>query len=119
MSRPFASAAFDGMTTFRPGTALYQASKFCECCAPFGPPAPHIVRIVSGSDVAGEVAELRRLVDDLVHRDHREVEEHDLDDRAQADGAAADAEPDEHRLADRRVAHAHVAERSSSPRVTP
>ncbi len=45
-----ASAAFDGITTFSPGTAQNQASKFCECWAPLGPPTPHIVRIVSGSE---------------------------------------------------------------------
>ena len=50
LSSPLASAALEGMTTLSPGTALYQASKFCECWAPFGPPAPHIVRIVSGID---------------------------------------------------------------------
>ena len=49
-SRPLASAAFEGITTLRPGTAQNQASKFCECWAPLGPPAPHIVRIVSGSE---------------------------------------------------------------------
>ena len=50
LSSPLASAALEGMITLRPGTALYHASKFWECWAPLGPPAPHIVRITSGSD---------------------------------------------------------------------
>jgi len=50
LSSPLASAALEGMITLSPGTALYHASKLCECCAPLGPPAPHIVRMTRGRE---------------------------------------------------------------------
>jgi len=33
LSNPRASSASYGITTFKPGTELYQAAKHCECCA--------------------------------------------------------------------------------------
>src|ERR671915_403997 len=62
-------------------------------------------------DLAAEhVADRRRVVDDLVHREQREVDGHDLDHRPQADHGRADAHADDGVLGDRRVAHALLAE---------
>ena len=62
-------------------------------------------------DLAAEhVADRRRVVDDLVHRQQREVDRHELDDGAQAGHRRADAHADDRVLGDRRVAHALLAE---------
>ncbi len=47
--RPFMSAGFDGMTTFRPGMWHSTASSDWLCCAAADRPAPAAVVIVSGS----------------------------------------------------------------------
>ena len=91
-----------------------------------GEPALEGLRMLRGQLVAGAVgradheraahlaaehrADLRRVVDDLVHRDEQEVDRHDLDDRALAEHRRADAGADEPLLGDRRVAHAVGAE---------
>ncbi len=49
-SRPLASAGVDGATTLRPGTAIAQFSRLCECWAPKRVPPPLAVRITSGID---------------------------------------------------------------------
>src|SRR2546421_11433250 len=49
-SRPFASAGFDGATTFRPGTAIPQFSRLCECWAPKRVPPPLAVRMANGNE---------------------------------------------------------------------
>ena len=48
-SRPAASAAVLGITTFRPGTCVSHASRLWECCAPPRWPAPPWVRRTSGT----------------------------------------------------------------------
>jgi len=48
--------------------------------------------------------------DDLVHRQQREVDGHDLDDRPQASHRRADAHPDDGVLGDRGVAHPLLSE---------
>ena len=55
------------------------------------------------------------MVDDLVHRQQREVDRHQLDDRAQAGHRRADAHADDRVLGDRRVAHALLAELLEQP----
>ena len=50
-SSPFASAGVDGATTFKPGTAIAQFSRLCECWAPKREPPPFAVRITSGSEI--------------------------------------------------------------------
>ncbi len=62
-----------------------------------GLPAEHVV------DVGG-------VVDDLVEREQREVDRHQLDHRAQPDHRGADAHADDRVLGDRGVAHAPLAE---------
>ena len=54
--------------------------------------------------------DVRGVVDDLVQREQREVDRHQLDDRAQAGHGRADAHADDRVLGDRRVAHALLAE---------
>ena len=62
-------------------------------------------------DLAAEhVADRCGVVDDLVHRQQREVDRHELHDRAQAGHRRADAHADDRVLGDRRVAHALLAE---------
>ena len=62
-------------------------------------------------DLAAEhVVDVGGVVDDLVHRQQREVDRHELDDRAQAAHRRADAHPDDRVLGDRRVAHPLLAE---------
>jgi hypothetical protein len=53
---------------------------------------------------------LRRLVDELLHREREEVLVHDLDDRVHALHGGADPRADDRHLGDRRVAHALRAE---------
>jgi hypothetical protein len=63
------------------------------------------------ADLAAEhVVDVRGVVDDLVHRQQREVDRHELDDRAQAEHRRADAHADDRVLGDRRVADALLAE---------
>ncbi len=64
----------------------------------------------NGQLSARHVAVLRRLVDDLLERERKEVLVHDLDDRAHARHRRADARADDRHLGDRRVAHALRAE---------
>ena len=62
-------------------------------------------------DLAAEhVADRRGVVDDLVHRQQREVDRHQLDHRAQAEHRRAHSHADDRVLRDRRVAHALLAE---------
>src|SRR2546429_4024732 len=61
------------------------------------------------------ISELRRLVDELVHRERDEVEDLDLDDRSEPGDRRADAGADERRLRDRRVAHTVLAESLAEP----
>jgi hypothetical protein len=49
-SRPAASTARLGITTFSPGMCVSQLSRLCECCAPQRRPAPPCVRSTSGTD---------------------------------------------------------------------
>ena len=62
-----------------------------------------------GELAAGEVVELRRLVEDLVHRHADEVEELDLAHGAHAGDGEADGVADRARLAQRRVADPFLA----------
>ena len=62
-----------------------------------GLPAEHVV------DVGG-------VVDDLIERQQREVDRHQLDHGAQADHRGADAHADDRVLGDRGVAHAPLPE---------
>ena len=71
--------------------------------APGAELGPHGQRHLGGA--AGHERQLRRLVEQLVEADAEEVEVHHLDDRAHAGHRRADAEPDDRRLRDRRVAH--------------
>jgi hypothetical protein len=57
-----------------------------------------------GQLAAGHEVRLRRLVDELVEGEGQEVDEHDLDDGAEAGLGGADRDPADRRLADRRVA---------------
>ncbi|MNC85518.1 hypothetical protein D3C83_11220 [compost metagenome] len=52
---------------------------------------------------ARHVVDLRRLVADLIHDQHQEVAEHDVDDRPHAGHRGADAQAGEARLRDRRI----------------
>ena len=74
------------------------------------------MRITSGTRqlAAGEVVELRGLVEDLVHGDADEVEELDLADGADAGDGEADREADSAGLAERAVADDR--RRRSAPR---
>ena len=49
VSRPFASAGVDGMTTLSPATCVNQASSDFECCAALPRPEPPCVRTTSGT----------------------------------------------------------------------
>ncbi len=49
--------------------------------------------------------DFRRVVDDLVHRDDREVDRHDLDDGSQAQHRGTDRSADESLFGDRGVTH--------------
>src|SRR5579859_7267529 len=63
------------------------------------------------ADLAAEHrADLRGVVDHLIHGDQQEVDRHDLDDRALAEHRRADAGTDEALFGDRRVADAVGAE---------
>ena len=82
-SRPAASAALLGITTFSPGTCVSHASRLCECWAPLALPGAAL-----GAQherhrqlAAGHEVRLGRLVDELVERQRDEVDEHDLDHR--------------------------------------
>ena len=112
-----ASYGVDGATTFRPGTWAYHDSSDCECCAASwcaAPPGPaHDQRHLELA--ARHVEHLRGAVDDLVHRQHREVPRHHLDDRAQAHHRRADADAGEALLGDRRVDDAALAELLQQP----
>ena len=59
---------------------------------------------------AAHLIDLRRVVDDLIDRDEREVERHELDDRPQPDHRGADADAGKAHLRDRRVDDAALAE---------
>src|SRR5262249_47421464 len=59
---------------------------------------------------AAHLEDLRRVVDDLVDRDEREVERHEFDDRPEADHRRADPDAGEAHLGDRRVDDAALAE---------
>ncbi len=59
---------------------------------------------------AEHVVDVRGVVDDLVERQQREVDRHQLHHRAQARHRRADAHADDRVLGDRRVAHAALAE---------
>jgi hypothetical protein len=61
------------------------------------------------------VADPRGLLDDLVHRREDEVGELDLGDRPQPVGGRADAHAGDHRLRERRVDHAVIAELRPEP----
>jgi hypothetical protein len=63
------------------------------------------------ASLAGEhVVDVRGVVDDLVEREQREVDRHQLDDRTQAGHRRTDADADDRVLGDRRVADALLAE---------
>ena len=111
-SRPLASAAVAGTATSRPGTCRNSASRQCECVGP---------ELVAGALghahderharlAAEHVVDVRGVVDDLVEGEQREVDRHQLDDRAQPGHRGADADADDRVLGDRRVAHAPLAE---------
>ena len=59
---------------------------------------------------ARHLPDLGRVVDDLIDRDEREVQGHELDDRPQPDHRRADADAGEAALGDRRVDDALLAE---------
>ncbi len=63
-------------------------------------------------------AVLGGLVDDLVHREHQEVDEQDLDHRPAARDRRADAEADEPSLAERRVDDPPAPNSANRPSVT-
>ncbi len=48
VSRPLASAAFDGTTTLRPGACAYGASTESLWCSGVRTPPPYAVRSVTG-----------------------------------------------------------------------
>ena len=50
ISRPFASSAVDGATTFRPGLCMNHASGFCEWNGPPEKPPPEGSRTVMFTD---------------------------------------------------------------------
>ena len=83
-------------------------SKLWECWAVSWLPAPFGVRMTSGQRhlAAEHRADLRGVVDDLVHRDEQEVQRHDLDDGTLAEHRSADTGADEALLRDGGVAHA-------------
>ncbi len=64
---------------------------------------------------AGHVERLRRRIDDLIHRLHREVERHEFDDRLQACHRRANADAGKAVLGDRRVDDAPGAEFLQQP----
>jgi hypothetical protein len=80
--------------------------------APPGPAEHHRHRELA----ARHVEHLGGRVDDLVHRQQREVPGHELDDRAQAHHRRADAHAGEAQLGDRRVDHARSPNSCSRPR---
>ena len=49
LSRPFASAGFEGATILMPGMPWNQVPWICECIAPKRPPAPTAERTTSGT----------------------------------------------------------------------
>src|SRR5581483_6539119 len=61
------------------------------------------------------VVDVRRVVDDLVEREQREVDRHQLHHRPQPRHRRADAHADDRVLGDRRVAHAPLAELLEQP----
>ena len=91
---------------------------FCECVAPSCWPPPPGVRMTSGTlaCAAEHAVDLRRVVDDLVQGQQREVDRHDLDDRAQAEHGRADRGAGEALLGDRRVADPLGAELAEQAR---
>ena len=58
---------------------------------------------------AGHEAQLRRMIDDLIHRDGDEVHQHDLRDRPHAGERRAHGRADDGLFGDRRGAHAMLA----------
>ena len=115
--RPFASAGVAGMTTFRPATWVNHASSDFECCAALPRPEPPWVRTTS--EHAGLTAEhepvLSGLVHDLVEREAREIDVHELDDRPEAGERGAHAGSDNPDLTDRRLADAVGPELREQP----
>ena len=83
------------MTHLSPGMWVKIGYRHCECCAAARKPAPYMVRITSGVDrlAAEHVTELGGLVEDLVEANTHEIDEHQLDHRAQARGGRSDAAP--------------------------
>ena len=105
----------------QPGMWASSASRLCECWLPEERPAPNWVRTVSAISAApaGHERQLGRLVEQLVEADAEEVEVHQLDHGAHAGHGRADAEADDGRLGDRRVAHPVAELARRSPRVSP
>jgi len=64
---------------------------------------------------AEHVVDVRGVVDDLVVGEQREVDRHQLHDGTQAGHRRPDGDPDDRVLADRRVAHAPLAEALEQP----
>ena len=90
----------------------YRTSRLCECCADSWWPAPpgHPDDQWHLGLAAEHVADLRRVVDDLVVRDQREVDRHHLDHRPQPEHRGADGGADDDLLGDGRVDHTLGAE---------
>ena len=91
-----------------PGMWVKIEVSVCECWAAAERPAPYMVRMTTGvSGLAPEhVAELGRLVEDLVEADAQEVDEHQLRDRAHAARGRADGGTGERGLRQRRIEQA-------------
>ena len=111
-SRPLASAGVEGTATSRPGHVQehrLQAVRVRRAELVAGA-LRHAHDQRHARLAAEHVVDVRRVVDDLVEREQREVDRHQLDDRAQAGHRRADAHADDRVLGDRRVAHALLAE---------
>ena len=95
------------------------ASSDCECCAADAVHKPIGIRDDQrhAALAAEHVAILRRLVDELVHRAQREIDDAHFDDRAQARERHAHGGAHDRRLGDRRVDHALGAELLLQPAV--
>ena len=117
LSRPFASAGFEGATILMPGDALEPGAVDLRV---------HGAEAATGADgradderharlLVRHVPVLRRLVDQAVHRQRHEVAEHDLDDRAQPGDGRAERRAGHRELGDRRVEDALLAELSCKP----
>ena len=83
------------------------------CAAGYGKGLSYLRAAEHDRDVelpAAHLEDLGGVVDDLIDRDQREVEGHELDDRPQPDHRGADADAGEPHLGDRRVDDAALAE---------